>query len=133
MNCTRIIFSPTGGVKRAADILANGMAPGGGVVDLSDATVNFSSCELGSCDVAVIAAPSFGGRVPELCRPLPCAGDQQNRSEACRFFQMYFLYALCGRMPHKGTFREQADGRRSVCGAQESLFRAQGVRIVSVI
>lgn len=66
MNCTQIVFSPTGGVRRAADILANGLAGAVEVVDLSDAAADFSACELGSSDVAVIAAPSFGGRVPGL-------------------------------------------------------------------
>lgn len=66
MNCTQIVFSPTGGVSRAADILANGLADAVKVVDLSDAAAELSACALGPCDVAVIAAPSFGGRVPGL-------------------------------------------------------------------
>lgn len=66
MNCTEIIFSPTGGTKRAADILANGLAADCGIVDLSDAAVDLSGDTMKDCDIAVIAAPSFGGRVPEL-------------------------------------------------------------------
>lgn len=66
MNCTQIIFSPTGGVKRTADILANSLAGRGAVVDLTDAAADLEGCALEHCDLAMIAVPSFGGRVPEL-------------------------------------------------------------------
>lgn len=65
MNCTEILFSPTGGTKRAADILAGALADAVKIVDLTDAAGNFSGQSLEGCDIAVIAVPSFGGRVPQ--------------------------------------------------------------------
>lgn len=64
MNCTEILFSPTGGTKRAADILAGALADTIKVVDLADASADLSGQSWDGCDIAVIAVPSFGGRVP---------------------------------------------------------------------
>lgn len=65
MKCTQIIFSPTGGTKRVADIISDGLANDvGGMIDLSDSKAAFSQVSFGAEDIAVIAVPSFGGRVP---------------------------------------------------------------------
>lgn len=57
----KIIFSPTGGTKRVADILADGM---GGVWQEIDLTGPCGSVKLSGDDVAILAVPSYGGRVP---------------------------------------------------------------------
>lgn len=62
----QIIFSPTGGTKRVADILSQNLGEAFSTIDLSDAAVRFSNCEVTENDIAVIAVPSYGGRVPEL-------------------------------------------------------------------
>ena len=66
MNVVQIIFSPTGGTRRAAEIIAAELGTAGAVVDLTDAGADFSSVTLNKDDVAIIAAPSFAGRVPAL-------------------------------------------------------------------
>ncbi len=66
MNIVRILFSPTGGTKRVADILADNLGESAGTIDLSSAAEDFSAGQLDAGDVAVIAAPSFGGRAPEI-------------------------------------------------------------------
>lgn len=60
-----IYFSPTGGTKKAADILAKELASEIQDIDLTDSNVDFSAISLTENDVAVIAVPSYGGRVPE--------------------------------------------------------------------
>lgn len=64
MNIVQLVFSPTGGTKRAADLLANGLGDTVRMVDLTDAA--FQSTDLDADALAVIAVPSFGGRVPDL-------------------------------------------------------------------
>lgn len=64
MNVTEIAFSPTGGTKRVADILCHGMGALVHTVDLSTSAPSLEDADAG--DVAVIAIPSFGGRMPEL-------------------------------------------------------------------
>ena len=62
----QIVFSPTGGTQKAADLLAQEWNNEVVKVDLSSATEDFSAAEVREGDVAVIAVPSFGGRVPAL-------------------------------------------------------------------
>ena len=62
----QIVFSPTGGTQKAADMLAEGLDKPVEKVNLSSASEDFSSVKLKEEDVAIIAVPSFGGRVPAL-------------------------------------------------------------------
>lgn len=64
MKLYEIFFSPTGGTKKAADMLASGLAGEIRSVDLTDSKTNFSNVSLEGDDIAVIAVPSYGGRVP---------------------------------------------------------------------
>lgn len=64
MKISQIVFSPTGGTRRAADILTEAMGGEASLIDLSRR--DLSACELSSDDLAVIAVPSYGGRVPAL-------------------------------------------------------------------
>ncbi len=59
-----ICFSPTGGTQKVADILANEFAENKTVVDLTDRNLNFGGVSLSEDDVALIAVPSYSGRVP---------------------------------------------------------------------
>lgn len=65
MQYTQIVFSPTGGTQKVVDRLTAGWGESK-VIDLSDMGTDFSAQTLTGEDVAVIAAPSFGGRVPAL-------------------------------------------------------------------
>lgn len=59
----QIVFSPTGGTKKCADILAAGIADQWKEIDL---TTPIHESELTSEDICIAAVPSFGGRVPDL-------------------------------------------------------------------
>lgn len=63
MKVAKIVFSPTGGTERAADILAAALGEVTINVDLTRADC---ACEIKDCGIAVIAVSSFGGRVPAL-------------------------------------------------------------------
>ena len=58
-------FSPTGGTKKTADILTEKLASEIKSFDLTDNCFDFSEVSLKEDDIAVIAVPSYGGRVPE--------------------------------------------------------------------
>ena len=65
MGFYEICFSPTGGTKKVADILARALSQEPEFVDLTDSGADFSRLSLEDGDTAVIAVPSYGGRVPE--------------------------------------------------------------------
>ena len=62
MDVTLIEFSPTGGTGKAARALA----PVTARIDLADRSTDFASAAVDPGTVAVVAVPSFGGRVPAL-------------------------------------------------------------------
>ena len=64
MRFVQLIFSPTGGVKRAAELLFAPIAEASEIIDLSmplNGRPRFSPE-----DICLIAVPCFGGRVPEI-------------------------------------------------------------------
>ena len=66
MNVAEIVFSPTGGTEKVADIIGKHWNENPAKIDFSDATADFSKCEITGQDMAVIAMPSFGGRAPAV-------------------------------------------------------------------
>ena len=66
MSVVQIVFSPTGGTQKVADIITSEWKEPVVKIDLSDAKTDFDAYMLKEEDVAVIAVPSFGGRVPAL-------------------------------------------------------------------
>lgn len=62
MNIHKIVFSPTGGTKKVADVLAAGLGSPAAETDLAAAAP--SDVQFDPEGLAVIAVPSFGGRVP---------------------------------------------------------------------
>lgn len=65
MKLYEICFSPTGGTKQAANRLAKGLSEEILPVDLTDSSMDFSAVSISAEDAALIAVPSYGGRVPE--------------------------------------------------------------------
>lgn len=61
-----ICFSPTGGTRRVAEILSQALANEIVRVDLTAREVDFRSVKLADGDVALIAVPSYSGRVPAV-------------------------------------------------------------------
>ncbi|MDE7326352.1 MAG: EFR1 family ferrodoxin [Lachnospiraceae bacterium] len=66
MKVSQIVFSPTGGTGKVAEIVANAFSMPISKIDLSNAKTDYSSLYLTKDDIAIIAVPSYGGRVPGL-------------------------------------------------------------------
>lgn len=64
MDLYELYFSPTGGTKKAADMLSDGLSAERVNVDLTDREFDPAGVSLSGNDTAVIAVPSYGGRVP---------------------------------------------------------------------
>ncbi|WP_294499439.1 4Fe-4S dicluster domain-containing protein [uncultured Gemmiger sp.] len=66
MRFVSIVFSPTGGTQKVADAITSAWNGEVQAVDLTDPALDGGKVQLASGDLALIAAPSFGGRVPAL-------------------------------------------------------------------
>lgn len=66
MKIYQITFSPTGGTKKVSEILTNALDGEVIQVDLTNSKTDYHSVELTQEDLAVIAVPSYGGRVPSV-------------------------------------------------------------------
>ena len=66
MNVVEIVFSPTGGTEKVADIIGKHWNGNPTKIDLSDTKKDFSKCKIAGQDMVVIAMPSFGGRAPAV-------------------------------------------------------------------
>lgn len=64
MRYYQILFSPTGGTKKVADGITDNWDEDVNVIDLTDPEADFSQYVMDKEDVALIAIPSYGGRVP---------------------------------------------------------------------
>lgn len=61
-----IVFSPTGGTQKVAALLADALDGEVTRVDLTDSKQDFYTISLTQEDTAIIAVPSYGGRVPAV-------------------------------------------------------------------
>lgn len=66
MKIYEICFSPTGGTKKVADFLANELSRDITGIDLSNGNEDFHRFSLAKEDIAIIAVPSYSGRVPSV-------------------------------------------------------------------
>ena len=66
MNVSQIIFSPTGGTKQVTDIITKAWRMSVSEIDLTNTETDYAALSLKKDDIAVIAVPSYGGRVPLL-------------------------------------------------------------------
>ena len=66
MNLYEIYFSPTGGTKKVADIIAKAMHESIKTVDLIKHKDNLQKITFTKDDLCLIAVPSYGGRVPTI-------------------------------------------------------------------
>lgn len=64
MNIYEITFSPTGGTKKVADCLATELSREIKCIDLSNGNEDFHKFSLTNEDTAIVAVPSYSGRVP---------------------------------------------------------------------
>lgn len=66
MKLYNIVFSPTGGTEKVAVMLTKKWGEEATTLDLTDSRRDFSTIRLMQEDVAIIAVPSYGGRVPAV-------------------------------------------------------------------
>lgn len=66
MKCSLILFSPTGGTGKAAQMLCSALSSDIQIFDLTDATLDYAGFPSEDGGGAVVALPSYGGRVPAL-------------------------------------------------------------------
>lgn len=66
MKIYEIMFSPTGGTKKVADIVADRFGSDIIRIDLTDRNFNFASLSFAEEDVCIVAVPSYGGRIPQV-------------------------------------------------------------------
>ena len=66
MNMYEITFSPTGGTKKVAGVLATELGQNITAIDLSNGSVDFYQFSLTHEDIAIIVVPSYSGRVPSI-------------------------------------------------------------------
>ena len=64
MKLYEICFSPTGGTKKVTDMLAEEIRKDTVFIDLTDSRKDFSSIAFEEDSIAILAVPSYGGRVP---------------------------------------------------------------------
>lgn len=65
MKVYEFYFSPTGGTKKVSSILTNQLTDEAISVNFTDSKTDFCQISLTQNDVAIIAVPSYGGRVPK--------------------------------------------------------------------
>lgn len=58
-----LFFSPTGGTRKVAEIIANELNVNN-TIDFTPAAVKLDSLQLNKDDICLISVPSFGGRIP---------------------------------------------------------------------
>lgn len=68
MSLYTIYFSPTGGTKKVADILAKGMKQETKEIDMIKHPDMIVQTEFGENDICLIAVPSYGGRIPSVVK-----------------------------------------------------------------
>ncbi|MCI6997811.1 MAG: 4Fe-4S ferredoxin, partial [Eubacterium sp.] len=66
MNVVEIIFSPTGGTRKVANMIGGHLSGNITQIDLSNAKTDFTKCEIKQEDMVLVAMPSFGGRAPAV-------------------------------------------------------------------
>ncbi len=64
MKVYNIHFSPTGGTRKVANLLTSKLTQEACEIDLTDPTLPFETISLDKEDIALLAVPSYSGRVP---------------------------------------------------------------------
>ncbi len=109
MNVVEIVFSPTGGTEKVANIIGKAWSENAVKIDLSDPKTDFTKCEIKKEDMVLVAMPSFGGRAPAaaIARLKQIAGNGANCTLVCVY----------GNRAYEDTLVEMEDA------ANESGFR----------
>lgn len=107
MKAIEILFSPTGGTEKVADIIGRKWSDNIVKIDLSDFKTDFTKCEISKEDMVLIAMPSFGGRAPATAieRLKQIAGNGAKCTLVCVY----------GNRAYEDTLAEMEDAAK-MCG-----------------
>ena len=114
MNCTLIMFSPTGGTEKAARLLCAGLGPVTKVIDLADPKFEGAEVPAEENSVAVIAIPAFEGRMPGP------AADRLKLVESSG--QPCVVMGVYGNRAYENILKEM-----------ETVARANGFRVAAAV
>lgn len=101
MSTYQIIFSPTGGTKKTANLFSKSFCPESTFIDLSDRSKDFSTLSFHAEDTCIFAVPSYGGRVPETA----ASRLQQIKGNNA----VAILIVVYGNRDYEDTFTELQD------------------------
>lgn len=107
MSTVEIVFSPTGGTERVADIIAGEWSAEPVRIDLCDARADFSKRAIDAGDRVLVAMPSYGGRAPAVA--VERLKQIRGNGAACALVCVY------GNRAYEDTLVEMEDAARS-CG-----------------
>lgn len=105
MTYYELLFSPTGGTKKAADLLMAPLCSEAVQIDLMDKEADFSARTFQAEDVCLVAVPSFGGRVPTVAMDR-LAQMKGNGARA-------ILMTVYGNRAYEDTLLELEDGLKA--------------------
>lgn len=114
MKNSLILFSPTGGTKKSADILCSALGGDWETVDLCRPELTASDFAPEAGSLVVLALPSYGGRVPALAAER--LKKLQGQGQACALLCVY------GNRAYDDTLVEMAD-----------LAKGCGLRVVAAV
>ena len=136
MKIYEIIFSPTGGTKKVADIISAGVGADSICIDLTDKDFDFASVAFGEEDVCIAALPSYGGRIPRI------AGERlkQMKGNRARVISVT-VYGNAAVAEHSimhqfAAGRPDAEDRKELAGFADRIRReiqAGGLRNVPAV
>lgn len=101
MSVYKIVFSPTGGTKKAADLFTDSFSQENTYIDLCNRSLDFSSFAFCPEDTCVVAVPSYGGRVPDAA--VTRLGKMQGNKA------LAILVVVYGNRAYEDTFAELQD------------------------
>ena len=109
MNVIEIVFSPTGGTQKVAQIMSEHWNKEAVKIDLSDTKQDFSECKITDQDMVLIAMPSFGGRAPAVA--IERLKKIRGNGAKCTLVCVY------GNRAYEDTLAEMEDAAKE-CGFQ---------------
>ena len=101
MSVIQITFSPTGGTQKIANSITNALKMPVKEVDLTNADTHYNSICMVEDDIAVIAVPSYGGRIPSLAT--------QRISKICGNQAKCIIVCVYGNRAYEDTLIELKD------------------------
>ena len=107
MKYVQLIFSPTGGTEKAAEMVTAEWSTSVETIDLTNPAADFSKCKVEADDLVLIALPSYGGRVPSLAAER--LAQIQGNSAKC------VLLCVYGNRAYEDTLVEMEDIAKN-CG-----------------